>query len=255
LAAEGVAVFVSSGDNGNLGCAQDGNPGTASDKCVSYPAIDPSVVGVGGVTAPIGLDGRLTGPITGWGAQTGLDDPADGASDGGVSAYFPQPAFQTGAVSVTGSTRNSPDVSLDADVNTGVAVVYDAAFTDGGITGYGGTSVAAPETAAMWALVLQACAQNPATCKGTGAGTHAYRLGDPNPLFYTAYKTASTYADTFYDVVFGDNSQLPCSPIDGSCPSPQPTPVAGYIAGTGYDRVTGLGVPFGRALIKTIAGI
>jgi kumamolisin len=255
LAAEGIAVFVSSGDDGNLGCANDGTPATASDDCVSYPAIDPNVVGVGGVTAPIGLNGRLTGPLTGWGAQTGLNDPAAGASDGGVSAYFPLPAFQSGAVNVTGSTRNSPDVSLVADVNTGVAVVYDAAFQDGGIEDYGGTSVAAPQTAAMWALVLQACAQNPTTCKGTVSGAHSYRLGDPDPLFYKAYKTAGTYADTFYDVVFGDNSQLPCSPALGSCPNPAPTPVAGYLAGAGYDRVTGLGVPFGRALIKTVVGI
>ena len=255
LAAEGIAVFVSSGDDGNLQCENDGVANTATSLCVSYPAVDPSVVGVGGVNSPIGVNGRLTGPLTVWGAQTGNYDPAFGASDGGVSAYFPLPTFQTGAVGITGSTRNSPDVSLVADPQTGIAVVVDAAFNDAGFATYGGTSVAAPQTAAMWALVLQACAQNPTACKSTGSGSHAYRLGNPNPLFYKAYQNATTYADTFYDVTFGDNSQLPCSPVLGTCTTPQPTPVPGYVAGTGYDRTTGLGVPFGRSLIKTIVGI
>ncbi|MBD5635088.1 MAG: hypothetical protein IAI49_11480 [Candidatus Eremiobacteraeota bacterium] len=255
LATEGIAVFASSGDDGNTGCASDGNPATASDDCVVYPAVDPNVVGVGGVNSPIGLNGRFTGPLTAWGAQTGNNDPAFGASSGGVSAYFPAPAFQSGAVGIAGSRRNSPDVSLVADPQTGVATIFDAAFPDGGVVAYGGTSVAAPETAAMWSLVLSACLQNPATCKGSAGGTYAYRLGDPDPSFYKAYATASIYAATFYDVVFGDNSELPCSVYDGTCPSPAPTPVAGYLAGKGYDRVTGLGVPFGRALIKTVAGV
>jgi len=255
LAAEGIAVFASSGDNGNLQCSQDGNPATANANCVAYPSIDPNVVAVGGVNSPIGENGRLTGPLTAWGSESGLNDPAFGASNGGVSAYFPQPAFQTGAVGIAGSTRNSPDVSLVADPQTGIAVVFDAAFSDGGIEAFGGTSVAAPETAAMWALALQACSTT-STCKGVGTGTHAYRLGDPNPLFYANY-ASSAYGSTFYDVVFGDNSQLPCSPLEGTCPSaaPVPTAVPGYLAGVGYDRVTGLGVPFGRALVKAAAGI
>jgi hypothetical protein len=71
------------------------------------------------------------------------------------------------------------------------------------------------------------------------------------------YASSTVYPSTFYDVVFGDNSTLPCSPLTGvpPCPSPQPTPIAGYLAGTGYDRVTGIGVPFGRALVKAGAGI
>jgi subtilase family serine protease len=254
LAAEGIAVFVSSGDSGNTECARDGTPNAGSE-CVSYPSVDPNVVGVGGVNSPIGNNGQLTGPLSAWGAQVGNYDPAFGASGGGLSAYFPLPAFQTGVVGISGSTRNSPDVSLVADPDTGVAVIYDAAFPDANVAGYGGTSVAAPQTAAMWALVLQACAANPSTCKGAVSGAHSYRLGDPNPAFYKAYASASTYASTFYDVVFGDNSQLTCSQYEGTCPSAPPSPVPGYLAGVGYDRVTGLGVPFGRNLIKTVVGI
>ncbi len=256
LAAEGIAVFASSGDDGNLQCIQDGSSNSGS-LCVSYPAVDPNVVAVGGINSPIGVNGRLTGPLTVWGAQTGNFDPAAGASSGGVSAFFPKPAFQSGAVGVLGSTRNVPDISLVADLQTGVATL----FNDDSIEPIGGTSVAAPQSAAMWALVLQGCASSPTTCKGVGTGSHAYRLGGPNALYYPAYADAATYASTFYDVTFGDNAQVPCTVYSGtnypSCPSPNatPTPVAGYSAGVGYDRATGIGVPFGRASVKAFAGI
>jgi subtilase family serine protease len=52
LAAEGIAVFVSSGDAGAQGCARPAIPGAQDQQCVSYPATDPSVVSVGGVTVP-----------------------------------------------------------------------------------------------------------------------------------------------------------------------------------------------------------
>jgi len=254
LAAEGIAVFASSGDDGNLQCIQDGSANSGS-LCVAYPAVDPNVVGVGGINSPIGVNGRLTGPLTVWGAQTGNFDPAAGASSGGVSAYFPKPSFQSGATGVIGSTRNVPDISLVADLQTGVATL----FNDDSIEPIGGTSVAAPQSAAMWALVLQGCASSPSTCKSVGTGAHAYRLGDPNGLYYPAYADATTYASTFYDVTFGDNAQVPCTVYSGTgypaCPNPTPTPVAGYSAGVGYDRATGIGVPFGRASVKAFAGI
>jgi kumamolisin len=257
LAAEGIAVFASSGDDGNLQCIQDGSPNSGS-LCVAYPAVDPNVVAVGGVTSPIGVNGRFTGPLTVWGAQTGNFDPAAGASSGGVSAFFPKPTFQSGVAGVVGSTRNVPDISLVADLQTGVATL----FNDLSLEPIGGTSVAAPQSAAMWALVLQGCVASPSTCKGVGTGSHAYRLGGPNSLYYPAYADATTYASTFYDVTFGDNSQVPCTVYGSGLPYPPcanpnatPTPVAGYSAGVGYDRATGIGVPFGRASVKAFAGI
>jgi len=255
LVAMGVAVFVSSGDNGALGCERDGNPNTTNDLCVSYPATDENVVAVGGINTPLANNGRFIGPATGWGIATGV-----GASGGGVSRYFPIPAYQVGAAGVLGATRNTPDIALEGDTYTGVSVIIDAAFPDAAIGSVGGTSVAAPESAGMWALVLQACKANAAACTAASPGTGgvSYRLGNPDPLFYQKiYANPSLYAATFYDIVFGDNSQPPACTTP-PCPTPPaatPTPVAGYVAGTGYDRVTGIGVPFGRALIKAVVGV
>ncbi|MBC5810919.1 MAG: S8 family serine peptidase, partial [Candidatus Eremiobacteraeota bacterium] len=214
------------GDTGAQGC------GTAQI-CVGYPSGDPSVVSVGGTNTPRDTSGRLSGVLTGW---TG--------SGGGCSTIFAQPAFQAGVTpfGTSCSRRMQPDVALDADTSTGVAVDYDASPGLGGrqVVAVGGTSVSSPQMAAMWALVLQACKQT-AGC-ATGGGPFPYRLGNPNPLLYAIYggKKPLSYAQVFYDVGFGNNAQ---------------TGGTGYTAGPGYDLVTGIGAPFGRNLIKAVVGV
>ncbi len=250
LAAEGVATFVSSGDAGAQGCARPAIGGAIDNQCVSWPASSVDVTSVGGVTAPLNNAGKFIGPLTGWGYQT---SGGGGASGGGVSAFVPLPAWQTGP-GVTGSTRNQPDLSLDGDYVTGVAAFVNTDFGFLGSGGYGGTSVSAPEMAAMWALVLQAC-KGTATCHGPN-GT--YRLGNPGPLIYKIYNNAAQYPATFFDVTFGSNAVIPClvNPAQvGNCPAPQPTPDPGFNAGVGYDHVTGIGVPFARHLIQAVVGI
>jgi subtilase family serine protease len=249
LAAEGIATFVSSGDAGAQACARF-DVGNVSGNCVEYPGSDASVTSVGGVTTPLDNAGRFVGPITAWGLQTQAGSWGTG---GGISAYVPQPSWQTGP-GVTPGLRNIPDVSLEADQSTGVAVIANASFgfTDSGA--YGGTSVAAPETAAMWALVLSACKQTP-SCAAKGTGPHPYRLGNAAPLFYGIYNNAMQYPTTFYDVVFGNNGLVPCTQTGSGCPSPLPAPEPGYSAGKGYDLATGIGVPFARHLIESIVGV
>jgi pseudomonalisin len=250
LAAEGVAVFVSSGDAGAQGCARPLVPNEANDQCVSWPASSPDVVSVGGVTTPLDNAGRFLGPLTGWGEQTGK---GAGGSGGGVSAYVPAPSWQTGS-GILGTMRNQPDASLEADDWTGVATIANANFGYALSGAWGGTSVAAPEMAAMWALVLQACKQT-TSCHGPN-GT--YRLGNPAPLFYGIYNNTAAYGTTFYDVTFGNNGVVPCltNPSQvGACPSPVPSPDPGFNAGKGYDQVTGIGVPFARHLIKQVVGV
>lgn len=258
LAAQGVAVFVSSGDAGANEC-QRGVAAAANALCVSYPASDPNVVAVGGVTTPLDAAGRLVGPLAAWGLQTNAGVQGTG---GGVSGYFGLPAFQQGARGIQGATRNLPDLSLEADGATGVAVLAyaDPVFGGAQLDAWGGTSVAAPEMAAMWALVLQACKQTAACASGPSA--RPYRLGNPNPLFYGIYKNAARYAATFYDVTYGNNAQLLYCQGAGAggadCPTPDPGPPAlapGYSAGVGYDLNTGIGVPFARNLIRAVVGV
>lgn len=253
--AEGMAIFASSGDQGAQGCTA----GT-TQLCVSYPATDPSVVSVGGVNAPIDQSGQLSGPLTAWGTQTGGAANGQG-SGGGCSLYFPLPAFQAGIPGETCSKRSQPDLSLDADTNTGVSVDIDAPPNLGGreLAVIGGTSVAAPDMAAMWALVLQACKQNSKCASSGAASAHAYRLGNPNPLLYQIYAKGLNgvgYANVFSDVQYGGNSTVPV-PVSSSTPAPNatPTPVTGYTAGVGYDLTTGIGVPYARSLIRAVVGV
>jgi subtilase family serine protease len=173
-----------------------------------------------------------------------------------LSVAVPKPSWQTGP-GVTGSFRNEPDAALDADPYNGVTIVANAAFPSAaGIGAIGGTSVAAPEMAAMWALVLDACRTNSA-CASKGTGAYPYRLGNAAPYFYQIYNDPTRYPTTFLDIVDGSNGVIPCqiSSDAGPCPSPMPTPDPGYKAGKGYDLTTGVGVPFARHLIKAVVGV
>jgi subtilase family serine protease len=258
LASLGIAVFASSGDAGAEACQPSMVAGHLDQLCVDYPATDPNVVAVGGVTTPLNGAGQFIGPMTGWGIQTGAGTAATG---GGISNYFPLPVYQQGAAGISGANRNIPDVSLEADNATGVPVLLYADASYSGslyfdtVFDVGGTSVAAPQMAAMWALVLQACR---ATSSCTQGGS--YRLGNPNPLFYQIYGNSTSYQNTFYDVTYGNNAMLPncqINPCSGATPGPNPTgPLdPGYSAAPGYDLLTGIGVPFARALIRAVVKV
>jgi subtilase family serine protease len=244
LAAEGISVFVASGDLGAYECFN-------ANRCVWYPGSDPNVVSVGGVNAFIDSTGRLRGQITAWGDAT--TSGGNGSfennigSGGGVSTVFPAPQWQR-TIQPFGQSgmltmRAQPDVSLLADPATGAAIVRNAAFPGNqSLLPWGGTSLAAPQMAAMWALVLQACAQT-ASC-ATASGPHPYRLGNPAPLLYAIAASDTASTRVFYDVQAGDNSTV-------VPPTPAPL-LPGYHAGPGYDLVTGLGVPFAKHLIDAV---
>ena len=254
LAAEGIAVFVSSGDSGAQGCQRFSQYAPLVDPnglCVGYPASDLNVTSVGGVTVPMDQFGNLTSQMTAWGVQTQGGVPV--GSGGGISSFFPMPSWQQGIPGNQGSLRNQPDVSLLADSNTGVSVMINGPW-GGTAFSVGGTSVSAPQMAAMWALVVQACKAS-AQCSSKGSGLHPYRLGNAAPLFYQFYGKSGTsnpqYPTVFQDIVYGDNSSV----TEPYGPTPAPSVWnLGYQAGAGYDLVTGLGVPYARNLIKAVTG-
>jgi subtilase family serine protease len=139
-----------------------------------------------------------------------------------------------------------------ADPATGPSLLVNAAWSDAlGYGPSGGTSAAAPESSAEWALVLQACKQT-ASC-ATAQGAHPWRLGNPNALYYKIAISAVnglSYGQVFYDVLYGENEAngpngtgTPGPPITGCCWS-----------GTGYDLVTGWGVPMAGHLVKAVTG-
>lgn len=166
-----------------------------------YPAYNPAVIAVGGTTLNLTASGAVQSE-TAW-----------NGSGGGVSKYEPRPAFQDNEDPYAG--RGVPDVSFDADPNTGVAV--DSAVF-GGWVEVGGTSVAAP----AWAAILAAADQlRRADGKAalTSAGYEAQQA---------LYGLATGRNDQpLYDITTGSN---------GTCG-------AVCAAGPGYDFVTGLGSP------------
>jgi kumamolisin len=280
LAAEGVAVFVSSGDSGSAGCQRA--TGGLDVPTLGYPSSDPNVVSVGGTTTPIGPDGRLTGPIINWGSST----KSGGAAGGGVSQLFNPPSYQTAqaaskAICVksltttspeSGGGRCDPDVALDADPFTGASIEYDSGPGIGPaeVVPIGGTSQAAPDMAGMWADILSACKQVP-SCQGpqppgvtdptsgftAPSAIPRYRLGNPNFLLYPIVSTAA-YHNVFYDITFGNDAvppyavQIAASETGETALDYTVTDPGSVSAGPGYDNASGLGFPFGYALLKQL---
>jgi hypothetical protein len=162
-----------------------------------YPASSQYVTAVGGTTLT-----QDSSVARGW------TETAWSGGGSGCSAYEPKPSWQTD----TGcANRTEADVSAVADPDTGVAV-YDTTG-DSGWGVWGGTSLATPVIASVYAL----------------AGT---------PVSGT-YPSSYPYADTaaLNDVTSGSN---------GSC-----SPAYLCTAGTGYDGPTGLGTPDGVAAFTT----
>lgn len=260
LVAEGIAVFISSGDNGADACQNPNTGAFVAGYCVSYPASDPSVVSVGGVNAPVDNAGNLEGQITTWGDET--TNGGNGrfsnniGTGGGISKVFTTPSFQSGLGALPPGNpplngyRGTPDIALLADPDTGPSITYNSG--GGWVAGAsGGTSAAAPEANAMWALVLQACKAS-AACS-TAGGAHPYRLGNPNALFYKIASSSGlngyAYSQVFYDVLYGNNDAVPPR---ATTPSPAPLQGSCCYAGPGYDLTTGVGVPFAGHLIDAI---
>jgi hypothetical protein len=187
----GILVTASSGD---------------SAYGANFPATSQYVLGVGGTSLV-----QSSSTARGW-AETAWNDGSSGCS-----AYIPKPSWQTDADC---SKRTVADVSAVADPNTGVAV-YDSYGGQGGWNVYGGTSVASPFVAAVFALTGQA--------------------GQPNSFPYS-------HTNDFYDVTSGSNGSCGgtylCTAGPGyDGPTGWGTPNGALIAGGGPPPVVDSGAP------------
>jgi kumamolisin len=152
--------------------------------------------------------------------------PYYGATGGGISTYWSQPAYQnipyTGYTAGNGGSatmRNVPDVAADAAVTTGVAVYVS---DQGGWLQVGGTSASSP----LWAGYLS---NINAALKWTGLGN----LGFFNPSLYSVgVSQFATPSDFMYDILTGNNGYVP---FGGP----------GYYNGFGYSNTTGNGSIWG----------
>jgi subtilase family serine protease len=193
---QGVAFIASSGDSGAP---------------ASYPAVSPNVLAVGGTS--LYLSGSGYSGESAWSGSTG-----------GVSRYEAKPSYQQFAVSQSATQRTSPDVSYNADPNTGMSV-YDSYGTPSAAPWLqvGGTSAGAPQWAALVAIADQGRALN-------GLGT----LDSGTQLLPRLYQLPGS---DFHDVTSGSSTGNP-----------------NYSAGPGYDLVTGLGSPYANRIVAALSG-
>jgi len=180
LQTSGVVYFASSGDTGGR---------------TIYPSASPYVVAAGGTRVNTNSSGAFLSE-TGW-----------SGSGGGPSLYESRPSYQSGIASIVGTKRGIPDVSSDADPNTGVSV-YDSTRCQGlsGWLVFGGTSVSSPCLAGMENLSGHSYANSPVLLTNTYS-----RLG----------------TNSFRDILTGSAGSFSCT--------------------AGWDFVTGVGSPQGTS--------
>jgi pseudomonalisin len=205
-AAQGQTMFASSGDTGSFCSVGTPNGVPAGAPLVEYPAASPYVVSVGGTTLVSMTDGTYQG-------ETSWD-----SGGGGISQFEYSPTWQ-GGVQPASSTaigftfRGVPDIAMDGDLQTGMAIYLADA---GGWTIIGGTSLSSPLAAGVWARMLQTDSA----------------LGFAAPRLYHMFTATAAGAQTsnvpptqphggFHDILVGGNGL--------------------YTALPGYDYTTGMG--------------
>lgn len=176
-AALGISICVASGDDGSSDGVTDGA------NHVDFPASSPHVLACGGTSLR-----SANGVIT---SETVWNDGAQGgAGGGGFSNQFPLPAWQASAnvKPPAGGGRGVPDVSGDADPQTGYNVTVD-----GTASVIGGTSAVAPLWSAFIVLLNQ-------------------KLGKPLGFLPPALYALPQKADAFHDIVTGSNGAFSAGP-------------------------------------------
>jgi len=176
-AALGVTITVAAGDNGSSDGVSDGSNN------VDFPASSPNVLACGGTTL-VSSNGAITRETV-WN-----DGSGGGATGGGFSTVFAQPTYQASLASTyAGQTgRGVPDVSGDADPDTGYSILVD-----GQQEVIGGTSAVAPLWAGLVALLNEQL----------GA-----RVGFLNPKIYALAEPSNG----FNDITKGNNGTYSAGP-------------------------------------------
>jgi kumamolisin len=177
----GVTICVAAGDNGSSDGVTDGK------NHVDFPASSPHVLACGGTNLQ-----SANGVIT---SETVWNDGAQGgATGGGFSVQFPEPAWQVAAgVKPPTSGRGVPDVSGDADPESGYQVLVD-----GKSLVIGGTSAVAPLWSGLIALLNE-------------------KIGKPMGFFQPTLYGIAASAKAFHDITQGSNGAFSAGPGWDAC--------------------------------------
>jgi pseudomonalisin len=226
-AAEGISVFVSSGDSGAAGCDSSSVTRATHGRAVNGLCSSPYSVCVGGTQfsdSNYSLYWAASNSTTMGSALSYIpeavwnDSGASGlwAGGGGVSTIYAKPTWQSGVGVPADGKRDVPDVSLSAAVHDGYLI-----YMNGDDLVSGGTSAASPSFAGLMALVVEKM----------GA-----RQGNANTALYSlANDQRFGGAAVFHDVKTGNNS------VPG---------VTGFSAIAGYDQAAGLGSVDANVLVN-----
>jgi subtilase family serine protease len=250
---QGQTVMSAAGDAGATDCDSTGL--ATEGLCVDFPSSSPYVTSAGGTM----FSGDVSSPSNYWNSTNGTNGSSalayipeqpwnettasggltsgtgGGAGGGGASAFFSKPAWQTGTGVPADSSRDTPDISLNAaamhdgylvcatgDGSGEPACSTGFLGTNNAVNVFGGTSFVAPTFAGILALVEQKV-----------GGTY---LGNVGPVLY-GFLNGPTYSSVFHDINTGNNS-VPCAQGTPNCPNGGSI---GYNAGTGYDQASGIG--------------
>lgn len=170
----------------------------------NYPSASPYVISAGGTSIQRSSLGSFM-TETAWSTDPTIPPGSKNGGSGGPSLYETRPSYQNSVMKIVGNARGTPDISFDADPNTGVCV-YSTLHTPSGWFRDGGTSIAAP---ALSGIINTA---NYRAASTTAELTYIYGNAQKN---YHAY---------WHDIISGNN---------------------GFPALPGYDFTTGLGSPLG----------
>ncbi len=285
-AALGISQNVSSGDSGDA-LAEDTADFDIPSVSVQANADSPFATGVGGTSTF--LDSKNNIELqTGWGlnfsriAEPTPNPPTvpplfegfqEGAG-GGTSVVYAKPKFQKGNTTGGVKFRQVPDISMNADPQTGVEIIVTADSIPGDpqeVDVFGGTSLSCPMFSGVWAIANQAAEQ---------AGI--FPLGEAAPLLYELSGDAITDVN-----VKASDTKLNVTGTILNPPNPPSFQSAAALAGpqaptkrfvsalfqsststrwdvfsfgtdsslatdSGWDNVTGLGTPNGLTFIQAV---
>jgi pseudomonalisin len=224
-AAQGISVFVASGDDGVAEC-EDANATTATHGAsVNGLCSTPWNVCVGATQLadtdnPSAYWSASNDPVTKGSAlgyvpeqvwnESGGTCGALCASGGGASVFYPMPSWQSApGVPADATHRYVPDVAVSGGTHDGYLTYVNNSSS---LSAFGGTSVSTPALAGLFALIVQ---------------LHGPQ-GNPNPRLYQlgSAQFSGSGPGIFHDITSGDNG------VPGAM---------GFPAGPGYDEATGLG--------------
>ena len=203
MTTQGITYMAAAGDHGTTW--------VSSGSDFDYPATDPEVLSVGGTSATVNSSGaRLT--EVGWNSS---GDSGGGGWNVTTDTFNTRPTYQSTTTFLAGAGvpsltsvpyRLVPDVSFDADPNTGYLIYYSGAEAQ-----YGGTSAASPTCAGLLAeLEEQLITDGALTANSSGK----YRLGRVQDLLYSYNGMSSV----FYDITSGTNGTLPNGVVSNAGP-------------------------------------